>query len=186
MKTTLNQLKAELLELKNASTILNSFFWGEFLRAVKERKQSYPLMCCYTTGLPEVRNNMTFINLVIVIADKVHKDRVDLDDTQSDAAQVVTDLVRIMQSSRRWQKIGRIESATAEQFIDRSADEVTGYAAQIRIGLFDNSGVCGLPFVGYDYERALHEDFIQVQTANGFLFFKSGENIDLSNYGLIS
>lgn len=151
MKKTVNQLRTEFQAIQEGHGQLNSFFWGSPLRANMERDIKYPLMATYyTTG--GISSNLTALNFTIVIADRVFKDLVNLNDTQSDTLQIVRDVVNIMMQSRRWNRIGRVNSVSLEFFIGKLPDEVSGHTATINFSLFDTASICDLPMFGYDFE----------------------------------
>lgn len=151
MRTTINQVRVELRELQEGHRQLNDFFWGDFLRAIKQKTVRYPLMCCYYTS-GTMANNTTPLNLIVIIADRVFKDHENLNDTESDTAQVCRDLKNVMTRSKRWNRIGRFGDAPIEKFIDKGHDEVAGHIMRIPFTLFDTSDICELPLVGYDLD----------------------------------
>lgn len=181
MDTTINNLRVELEAIASAHAQINDFFWGDPLRAIKEREVKYPLMCAYYTQT-DLDERTSGENLVIVISDRVYKDYSNLNDTESDTHSVMRDIYNIMRQSRRWNKIGRVESASAPKFIDRWMDEVSGHAMQMRFTLFSNNSICNLPLVGYNYETPLSQQTISVNTGTEILTFPFTTNIDLSGY----
>lgn len=184
MRKSPNVLFPELEAIQKAHYQLRSgkFFRGSFGRAINEDVVRYPMTCCYyNTGGNNARANQ--IQLFIIVCDRVYKSYENLDDTESDTWQCVQDYVDIMRGSRRWNKIGRVESAPITKFIDKGADEVTGHMATVTFTLFDSKGVCNLPLVDYDFDNPI--DVITIATASGLLVFPSGQDIDLTNYQLI-
>lgn len=153
MRTTINQLRYELREVQIAHRQLNEFFWGDFLRAIKQSTVRYPLMCCYYTG-GTMAGNTTPLNLIIIIADRVFKDHENLTDTESDTLQVCRDIKNIITRTKRWNRIGRFGDAPIEKFIDKGHDEVAGHILRIPFTLFDTNDICELPMVGYDFEES--------------------------------
>lgn len=156
MRTTVNQLFAEQHAIQQGHLQLQKgeFFPGAFQRAVYERVVRYPLHCVYyNTGGINKRTNQ--ITLFIIVADRVYKDYNNLNDTKSDTMQCVEDIVDIMTHSRRWNRIGRVESAPLTLFIDGKADEVTGHMATVTLTLFDRKALCDLPMIDYDFGGSL-------------------------------
>lgn len=104
--------------------------------------------------------NTVPINLVIVIADRVYDDFSNLNDTESDTLQVCKDIVNIMTSSKRWNKICRVTSAVPEKFIEAREDKVTGHYVRLTVTLFDNKNICDVPLFGYDLETTFAEQYL--------------------------
>jgi hypothetical protein len=156
MKTSINQLREELKALATAHGQINSFHWGDLLEAISVTPVQYPLMACYYSGAT-VTDNTTPLSLVIVIADKTGKGQREdnLNDTESDTAQVCRDLFNVLNKSRRWQAIGRVESASAEKFMEGTADEIAGHVLTIQFTLFDTNSVCDLPIFDYDFNMPI-------------------------------
>lgn len=154
MRTTINQLRVELEILQQAYAPLNSFFWGSFERSQDETATgiTYPLMCAYYNNGPDMKGNTVPINLIIVIADRVYDDFSNLNDTESDTLQVCKDIVNIMTTSRRWNRICRVTSAVPEKFIEAREDKVTGHFVRLTVTLLDNKDICNVPVFGYDFD----------------------------------
>lgn len=154
MRTTINQLRVELEILQQAYAPLNSFFWGSFERSQDETATgiTYPLMCAYYNNGSDMKGNTVPINLIIVIADRVYDDFSNLNDTESDTLQVCKDIVNIMTTSRRWNRICRITSAVPEKFIEAREDKVTGHFVRLTVTLLDNKDICNVPVFGYDFD----------------------------------
>lgn len=160
MKISLVQLKAELKEIQVAHLQLNDFFWGDFHRSWNEGgavndddKLQYPLMCSYTAGTGgNMSRHLTGSPLVIVIADKVFKDNISLDDTVSDTLQVCRDIYNTLNRSQRWRKILTVRSVSYSKFRERGDDEITGHSMQLQVDLKDSESFCNLPMPTYDFE----------------------------------
>ena len=67
--------------------------------------------------------------------------------------QICRDIFQTINSSTRWQRIGRVQSCSVTKFIERGGDEVAGHTMTFQIILRDNSGVCGLPMFDYNFEQ---------------------------------
>jgi hypothetical protein len=154
MRKSINQIRKELSEIQQAHAQINSFAWKDFLRAYKEDTElNYPLMGAFypTAGF---LNNQTTLQLTIFVCDKMYKDWSNLNDVESDTLQICRDIFQTINSSTRWQKIGRVQSCSVSKFIERGGDEVAGHTMTFQIILRDNSGVCGLPMFDYNFEQA--------------------------------
>jgi hypothetical protein len=155
MIKSVNQIRVELQAIQENHLQLNSYFWGDFLRAYKENKLNYPLMGAFYSNAALLRNQ-TQLSLNIYVADKVYKDDSNLNDVESDTLQICRDIFQIMNSSLRWQQIGRVQSCTVTKFIQRGGDEVAGHNMQINFLVRDKSGFCGLPMsADYDYNEPI-------------------------------
>lgn len=154
MKSTVNQIRLELQAIADSHEQINNFYWGDFLEAVNEQPIDYPLMNCYYTTA-ELSERLTPIDMVIVVADRTFKSQREgnYNDTESDTLQVCRDVFNVIQRSKRWRAIGRVESASATKFLDRSADEVAGHVLTIRFSVYDSESLCNLPMDGYDFNE---------------------------------
>lgn len=170
MKTTINQLVQELKEIQSKHLQLNDFFWGDFGKAASRNDLDYPLMCCYYPN-GSMLDNLTPINLIIVIADKIDKANNDSNDNpaqgnltevESDTLQVIRDVYNIINKSRRWQRLVRINSATVNKFIERGQDETAGHFINMSLYIKDSSSVCDIPIEGYDFEETRTEETVDI------------------------
>jgi len=149
---TVNQIRVELSQIQASHLQINSFFWGDFLRAYKESQLNYPLMgAFYPKGSMLQRQNQ--IELVIYVADKILKDWSNLNDVESDTLQYCRDIYRTINDSVRWKSIGRVQSCTFTKFVDRGGDEVAGHQMTIQFLVRDIGGVCGMPMGDYDFDQ---------------------------------
>lgn len=152
MIKSVNQIRLELAEIQANHKQLNSFFWGDFLRAYKENRLNYPLMGAFYPTSTLLRNQ-TQLQLRIYIADKLYKDWSNLNDIESDTLQTCRDIYNTMNNSTRWQTIGRVQSCSVTKFINRGGDEVAGHEMTMNFLIRDRDGVCGLPMDGYDFDQ---------------------------------
>jgi hypothetical protein len=177
MRKSINQIRTELSEIQQAHAQVNSFFWGDFLRAYKENTElNYPLMGAFypTAGF---LNNQTTLQLTVFVCDKMYKDWSNLNDVESDTLQICRDIFQTINSSTRWQRIGRVQSCSVTKFIERGGDEVAGHTMTFQILLRDNSGVCGLPMFDYDFDQVTGVGCAPVQ------IYKNGILIDTIEAG---
>ena len=172
MIKSVNQIRLELAEIQANHKQLNSFFWGDFLRAYKENRLNYPLMGAFYPTSTLLRNQ-TQLQLRIYIADKLYKDWSNLNDIESDTLQTCRDIYNTMNNSARWQTIGRVQSCSVTKFINRGGDEVAGHEMTMNFLIRDRDGVCGLPMGSYDFDQVtgslcspvqIYEDGILIDT----------------------
>ena len=169
MKISVNQLRLELADILEGHLQLNTFFWGDFPRAVNEENINYPLMACYypSAGLLD---NQTTLPITIVIADKIYDDYTNLNDVESDTLQYCRDVFNIMNKSTRWQKLGRVESCSVTKFIEGNADVCAGHIMTVNFTLRDSNSICDLPMSGYDFDQVIGSSCLPVQIyRNGVL-----------------
>jgi len=163
MLKSVNQIRLELSQIQQAHLQLNSFFWGDFLRAYKENTElNYPLMGGFYPNA-NLLNNQTQLQLTIFVCDKMYKDWSNLNDVESDTLQICRDVYNVINSSTRWQRIGRVQSCSVSKFIERGGDEVAGHTMTFQLLLRDKSGVCDLPMPGYDFDQVIGIDCSPVQ-----------------------
>lgn len=169
MKISINQLRLELADIEAGHLQLNTFFWGDFPRAVNEENINYPLMAGYypTAGFLD---NQTSLPITIVIADKIYEDHTNLNDVESDTLQYCRDVFNIMNKSTRWQKLGRVESCSLTKFIEGNADVCAGHIMTVNFTLRDSNSICDLPMSGYDFDQDIASSCLPVQIyRNGVL-----------------
>jgi len=153
MKVTVNQIRRELQEIADAHYQVNSFFWGDFLRAYKEEEQKYPLVCTYLTTA-NMQRKLVPATLQIIVCDRTLEGLKNINDTESDCLQVIRDIYNTINMSNRWRKMVTVRSATANKFIERGGDVVAGYVLQIQIDIKDGRSICNLPLKDYDFETS--------------------------------
>lgn len=169
MKISINQLRLELADIEAGHLQLNTFFWGDFPRAVNEDNINYPLMASYypSAGLLD---NQTSLPITIVIADLIYEDYTNLNDVESDTLQYCRDVFNIMNKSTRWQKLGRVESCSLTKFIEGNADVCAGHIMTVNFTLRDSNSICDLPMSGYDFDQDIASSCLPVQIyRNGVL-----------------
>lgn len=169
MKISINQLRLELADILEGHLQMNTFFWGDFPRAVNEENINYPLMASYypSAGLLD---NQTSLPITIVIADKIYEDYTNLNDVESDTLQYCRDVFNIMNKSTRWQKLGRVESCSLTKFIEGNADVCAGHIMTVNFTLRDSNSICDLPMSGYDFDQVIGASCLPVQIyRNGIL-----------------
>lgn len=169
MKISINQLRLELADIEQSHLQLNTFFWGDFPRAVNEENINYPLMASYFPSAGFL-DNQTTLPITIVIADKIYDDYTNLNDVESDTIQICRDVFNIMNKSTRWQLLGRVESCSLTKFIESNADVCAGYVMTINFTLRDSNSICDLPMSGYDFDQVIGASCLPVQVyRNGVL-----------------
>lgn len=169
MKISVNQLRLELADIEQSHIQLNTFFWGDFPRAVNEENINYPLMASYFPNAGFL-DNQTTLPITIVIADKIYDDYTNLNDVESDTLQICRDVFNIMNKSTRWQLIGRVESCSLTKFIESNADVCAGYVMTVNFTLRDSNSICDLPMSGYDFDQVIGSSCLPVQIyRNGVL-----------------
>lgn len=169
MKISVNQLRLELADIEQSHLQLNTFFWGDFPRAVNEENINYPLMASYFPNAGFL-DNQTTLPITIVIADKIYDDYTNLNDVESDTLQICRDVFNIMNKSTRWQLLGRVESCSLTKFIESNADVCAGYVMTVNFTLRDSNSICDLPMSGYDFDQVIGSSCLPVQIyRNGVL-----------------
>ena len=169
MKISVNQLRLELADIEQSHLQLNTFFWGDFPRAVNEENINYPLMASYFPNAGFL-DNQTTLPITIVIADKIYNDYTNLNDVESDTLQICRDVFNIMNKSTRWQLLGRVESCSLTKFIESNADVCAGYVMTVNFTLRDSNSICDLPMSGYDFDQVIGSSCLPVQIyRNGVL-----------------
>lgn len=169
MKISVNQLRLELADIEQGHLQLNTFFWGDFPRAVNEENINYPLMASYFPNAGFL-DNQTTLPITIVIADKIYDDYTNLNDVESDTLQICRDVFNVMNKSTRWQLLGRVESCSLTKFIESNADVCAGYVMTVNFTLRDSNSICDLPMSGYDFDQVIGSSCLPVQIyRNGVL-----------------
>jgi hypothetical protein len=149
--------------------MLHTFFWGDFARAVNEETINYPLMASYYPSASILDNQMS-IPITIVLADKIYTDYSNLNDVESDTLQYCRHIFNIMNKSKRWQLLGRVESCSVTKFIESNADICAGHIMTVNFMLRDSNSICDLPMSGYDFDQEIGSSCLPVQIyRNGVL-----------------
>lgn len=150
MKVTINQINAELNSLANAHKQINSYFWGDFLRAYKETQLDYPLMCCFITPTVQFNKNVSTVPINILVCDKIYKAFDNLNDVESDMLDLSNQIYQIIRQHPRWQELGVVVSASIPtKFIDQGGDEVAGYVMQVNFKFKNEVCFDNLPLNDY-------------------------------------
>tara|TARA_R110000868_G_scaffold279203_1_gene539265 strand:- start:12625 stop:14199 length:1575 start_codon:yes stop_codon:yes gene_type:complete len=147
-----NQIRLELAEIQSDHLQLSSFYWGDFLTAYKENELNYPLMGAFYPSGSFLRNQ-TQIQLTIYVADKLYDSWSNLNEVESDTLQICRDIYQVINSSVRWQSIGRVDSCTVTKFIDKGGDGVAGHQMVFQFSLRDREGICNIPMENYDFDQ---------------------------------
>lgn len=169
MKLSVNQLRLELADIQSSHLMLHTFFWGDFIRAVNEETINYPLMASYYPSASILDNQMS-IPITIVLADKIYTDYSNLNDVESDTLQYCRHIFNIMNKSKRWQLLGRVESCSVAKFIESQADICAGHIMTVNFMLRDSNSICDLPMSGYDFDQEIGSSCLPVQIyRNGVL-----------------
>lgn len=168
MKTSINILRRELAEIQQAHGQLKdgSFVWGDMESAMKGDSKNYPLTCAYFPTA-NILNNQTSIPLTIVVCDLVYKDQSNLDQVESDLMQVCRDFFNILNRSKRWNNLCRVDSCSATKFkAPHASDEVAGYAMTFQLVLRDSGCVLDIPVFNYDFDNVFNSTCPDVHIYN--------------------
>ena len=153
MLTTENQIKLEVKKWATAHGQINDFFWGEPLRSWKENVLNFPVLIGYFSPSGDYQNNLTGLQMTIIVADKVYKDDSNLDEVWSDTNQIGRDFFQAVNKSNKWRNFGKVSGTpNYTRFQNDTGDEIAGVAVQFTLNLRDQSGICDIPTFGYDYE----------------------------------
>lgn len=152
MIKSVNQIRLELAEIQSDHLQISSFYWGDFLTAYKENELNYPLMGAFYPSGSFLRNQ-TQIQLTIYVADKLYDSWSNLNEVESDTLQICRDIFQVINSSTRWQSIGRVQSCSVTKFIDKGGDGVAGHQMVFQFAIRDREGICNLPMVDYDFDQ---------------------------------
>lgn len=169
MIKSVNQIRLELAEIQSNHLQLSSFYWGDFLTAYKENELNYPLMGAFYPSGSFLRNQ-TQIQLTIYVADKLYDSWSNLNEVESDTLQICRDIFQVINSSTRWQTIGKVQSCTVTKFIDKGGDGVAGHQMVFQFAMRDRDGICNLPMENYDFNEQIGDICLPVQIyENGIL-----------------
>ena len=152
MIKSVNQIRLELAEIQSDHLQISSFYWGDFLTAYKENELNYPLMGAFYPSGSFLRNQ-TQIQLTIYVADKLYDSWSNLNEVESDTLQICRDIFQVINSSTRWQSIGRVQSCSVTKFIDKGGDGVAGHQMVFQFAIRDREGICNLPMVDYYFDQ---------------------------------
>lgn len=150
MEKSVIQIKNEFELVATAHKQINSFFWGDFDRAVSEEERVYPFLCC--TLVPfEMTVRETLIEIQVTVSDRLREDFSNYIDVQSDTFQTMKDIQSIIHLSR-WQSIATAEDIQrGDHFIfDKGTDYIAGWSMLLRLQIVDRRNRVNMPLTGYD------------------------------------
>jgi hypothetical protein len=150
MKVTVNQINQKLSEIATAHKQIHSYFWGDFMRAFKERELNYPLMCCYITPTVIFNKTVSTVPINILVCDKIYKDWSNLNDVESDMLDLANQLYQIIRLHPKWQELGTVVSCNIPtKFIDQGGDEVAGFVMTVNFKFISDVCFDNLPLENY-------------------------------------
>ena len=191
MKTPLNIVNKELKAISDSHLQVNDYHWGDFVEAINVKTVQYPLACCFVQGQSFAKNTIP-LQITVVIADKYLKNQREgnLNDVESDTLQIARDYYEILNSSPRWNNLGRVDSASCSKFLNKGADECAGWILTVGFTLKDSASICDLPMQGYDFEinsnMQICADVLIFNSDNSFSYVaSSGETYILPDESFI-
>lgn len=191
MKSSLNRLNKELKAITDSHLQVNDYHWGDFVEAINVKTVQYPLACCFVQGQSFAKNTIP-LQITVVIADKYLKNQREgnLNDVESDTLQIARDYYEILNSSPRWNNLGRVDSASCSKFLNKGADECAGWILTVGFTLKDSASICDLPMQGYDFEinsnMQICADVLIFNSDNSFSYVaSSGETYILPDESFI-
>jgi hypothetical protein len=149
MINSVNQFEQEVRELCLAMGTVTDFYWGDLHGAVADKKQNFPLACSFFTA-GSLNRHSTVITWKLEICDKVYGDESNIDEVISDTMLTCRKLYNIINKSGRWQRIGKIQSATFAKFKAKSTDILAGHSITFQFALRTSSSFCDAPIFDYN------------------------------------
>ena len=148
---TLEQIRLLFLEIATKHKQINGFFFGDFNRATSEKTLKYPLLLVDTVSANITKNGVAF-TFQITIADSVLKGYENLNETFDDTIIVLKDVLDTMRSPK-WKAFSSLQdSAQAERFYQKGADEVGGWYCRPVLTIHSPKDLCSIPFSDYDFD----------------------------------
>jgi hypothetical protein len=155
MKINLKVLNKQLKEIADKHQQIDSYFWGDFVRFYEEKSVKHRTLIATFVRVPTASRTRTTINLILTIADRSYRDNRDLDDIQSDAVEILNDIITIINRSKRWREFLTQEVAPSiDVFQERGGDMVAGAFASINFNINNQSDICAIPIVDYDFNES--------------------------------
>lgn len=150
---TLNRLIEEFFKVGAAHKMIETTFYGDFLNIVSSNRVKYCSLLVNTADGTISKSYIEF-RVEIAVMDKVFNDQSNLNDVESDTAQILQDLYSVIDYSNRWQSFAKITNASApiRKFISKGQDVVTGWSMTLNIGVKRRNGICNIPIEDYDYQ----------------------------------
>ena len=179
MKSSINRIRRELADIAiGLDGSISQFYWGDLNEAMNQDTLLYPLMCSYFSN-PSLRKVQTQMQLTIILTDLLYKDKSNLESIESDLFQTCRSIFNVLERSKRWQTLGRVDSCSVQKFQDspQGKDEVAGYAMTFQFIARDSDSICDIPMFDYDF------DAVYESTCPPVHIYKSGALIDIAPAG---
>jgi len=153
-------MKASLLKLKKESKILfdayeqvKTFYWGNFLRWYADKQIEHSTVIIQPVRVVNVDRTKVNIQLLVTYADRMFSDYSNLDEIQSDATEILSEFVAILNKSPRWRElITGATSGNIEYFEQKGGDLVAGGAMLVNVSLTTVADLCAVPVDNYNFD----------------------------------
>lgn len=122
---------------------INSFFWGDTLRAVNESTLLYPALIAFPENAT-ISNNILKVNIVLFIVDRVNKDMSNLLDVESDMLEIAND-IRLLLRDRTYVEYVVDVSDVLIPVRDNFKDEVWGWKIGLTFNMPNSLQSCNVP-----------------------------------------
>jgi hypothetical protein len=143
MRHTINQIVAKLQEFQENHPQLNEFGFGDIGDLLNKKDHAYAMMfgVLRPAGLTD---KLVDVNIDILFADILHKDKSNQTEIWSDLLQVALDL-RAWLDNDDFADYFIATASNPEPFTDRFDDEVAGWRMPVRFRVIDLKDRCAIP-----------------------------------------
>jgi hypothetical protein len=155
MKINLKVLQRELKEIADKHAQINSYFWGDFVRYYESKQVEHRTLIATFVRVPTASRTRTTVTLILTVADRCYRDFRNLDDVQSDAVEILNDIITIINRSARWRSFLTQEvSPSIDLFQERGGDMVAGAFASVNLNINNQSDICAIPIFNYNFDQS--------------------------------
>lgn len=156
MNRSLNQVVDELRVWAAAHVQVNDMAYGSLVDIYNTNQITHCLLAVNCSNATQGENYVE-LTLELAVFDVVIPTTVDEQnraqhEVESDTLQIINDLQQTIGNADRWKHWSEIQGVgTAQKFVDRGQDSVTGWLLNMTLRVWTVQGLCDLPLIDYDY-----------------------------------
>lgn len=151
MKATINKIDQELRILAESHLQINSYFYGRFLDIYESNNVDHLSLLANVVDV-SIDRHFVSMQLSMMVCDKIDDGKFLDKNVDSMTLQVANDLIKVITTSPRWQKIGIVSDVTNLQgFTEKGGSVLNGWMFKIGLKVKNENGFCDLPITDYNY-----------------------------------
>jgi hypothetical protein len=152
MRASLLKVKLESKLLFDAFDQVKTFYWGNFLRWYASEQIEHSTVIIQPVRVVNIDRTKVDVQLMVTYADRMFSDFSNIDEIQSEGADILSDFIAIMNKSPRWRAfITGATSGNIEFFEQKGGDLVAGCAMLVNVSISTIADLCAVPVTDYDF-----------------------------------